>query len=213
MIIIHTVNGSLERALATPLRMALRSAPVVVVTGARQTGKSTLVQDVGGARRRYLSLDDLALLEQARTEPDSLVQQPGLLTIDEVQRAPELLRSIKRAVDQGRTRGRFLLTGSANLLLMQQVSETLAGRAVYLTLWPMTHREAAGQGRAGSWSTLLQTRPADWIEALGTAERAEWQPLARRGGYPVPAVLLRRTDERALWFAGYARTYLERDLQ
>ena len=118
----------------------LRAMPAVVVTGARQTGKSTLAEHLLEGERRYLSLDDLEVVHAARTDPESLVGGSGPVTIDEVQREPGLLRAVKRAIDKRRTAGRFLVTGSANLLLMRQVSESLAGRASYLTLWPMTRR-------------------------------------------------------------------------
>ena len=88
----------------------------------------------------------MALLRTARQNPQELLQLPGPLTLDEVQRAPDLMLAIKRAIDLSRTPGQFLLTGSANLLLMQRVSESLAGRASYLTLWPMTRREQLGLG-------------------------------------------------------------------
>ena len=112
MIIIHAVNGHriLPRALRPTLEAVLRSFPVVVVTGSRQTGKSTLVQGLG-EERRYLTLDDLETLERAREQPDALVQGLGRLTLDEVQRSPDLLLAVKRAVDERRKPGRFLLTG------------------------------------------------------------------------------------------------------
>lgn len=109
------------------------------------------------------------------------------MTLDEVQREPALLRAVKRAIDRDRSSGRFLPTGSANLLLMRQVSESLAGRASYLTLWPMTRRE----------------KPAP----------EDWRALARRGGFPTPALQLTKTADRRVWFDGYVRAYLERDLQ
>jgi uncharacterized protein len=121
--------------------------PAVVVTGARQTGKSTLAEQLVPGARRYATLDDLDLLDAAQHDPEEVVGGPGPVTLDEVQRAPELLRAVKRAIDRDRKAGRFLLTGSANLLLMRQVSESLAGRASYLTLWPMTRREQRGFGR------------------------------------------------------------------
>ncbi len=189
--------------------------PAVVVTGARQTGKSTLVQELTPGGRHYFSLDDLDVTDLARRDPDALMGGSKAVTLDEVQREPDLLRAVKRAIDRQRTPGRFLLTGSANPLLMRQVSESLAGRASYLTLWPMTRREQAGQGRCGLWEELLSARDADWMELLAAQpdEPADWRPLVRRGGYPTPAVHLHRTEERALWFDGYVRTYLERDLQ
>ena len=126
--------------------------PVVVVTGARQTGKSTLVRDLSSVGDRlYLTLDDLDVLDQAKRAPDDLVLRARRMTLDEIQRAPDLMLAVKRAVDERKQKGRFLLTGSANLLLMKAVSESLAGRVSYLTLWPMTRREQLGLGRADVW--------------------------------------------------------------
>jgi predicted AAA+ superfamily ATPase len=210
MIIIHGVNGLqiLLRALEATLTTALRSFPVVVVTGSRQTGKSTLVRAVDD--RPYLTLDNLEILERARQQPDALVRNSDRMTLDEVQRSPDLLLAVKRAVDERRILGRFLLTGSANLLLMQKISESLAGRALYLTLWPLTRREQLGLGQAGAWGRLFE-----WRDLL-LAEKApaeDWRPLALRGGYPIPARELPDAEARSLWFDGYTRTYLERDLQ
>lgn len=214
MIIIHHVNG-LPRLAAAAMARAAGAQPVVVLTGARQTGKSTLVQTLLGAEDRpYFTLDDLDVLEQAEAEPDALVARAPRMTIDEVQRAPRVLRAVKRAVDRRRTKGRFILTGSANLLLMQRVSETLAGRATYLTLWPMTRREQLGLGRAGVWQALFDATDDEWLDLVATQDVAaeDWRALARRGGYPTPALDLQPSD-RDVWFAGYARTYLERDVQ
>jgi len=148
--------------------------PVVVVTGARQTGKTTL---------------------------------------DEVQREPGLLSAIKKAVDQERRTGQFLLTGSANLLLMQKVAESLAGRASYLTLRPMTRSEQQGRAEdCGRWDDLLASEEDAWIEQLRVhdATPEDWRTQAQRGGFP--ALQMSRQADRAVWFEGYARTYLERDL-
>src|SRR5687768_10904532 len=133
MIIIHHVK-SLPRLAAAAIAEAARAMPVVVLSGARQTGKSTLAHDIDPGRA-YFTLDDLDVLDQARSDPEALVRRAAPMTLDEVQRAPDLLLAIKREVDRKRHRGRFLLTGSANLLLMAKVSETLAGRASYLSLW------------------------------------------------------------------------------
>ena len=218
-----------SRALEPILQARLATFPVVVITGARQTGKSTLARELGGEERTYLTLDDYAVLDQARRAPDALLvrgafsssfsdgfEKFGRVTLDEIQREPDLLVAIKRAVDERRIPGRFLLTGSANLDLMRGVSETLAGRAVYVTLWPMTRREAAGQGRAGSWDLLVDEPPPRWLEALSDAApapRTTWQELALRGGYPFPALHLGRQPDREAWFEGYLQTYLERDLR
>lgn len=214
MIIIHSMDA-LPRLAASTLTDMLRAMPVTVVTGARQTGKTTLVRTlVHPEPRVYLTLDDLDVLEQAHRAPENLVARGPRLTIDEVQRAPDLLLAIKRSVDRHRGRGRFIVTGSANLLLMRTVSETLAGRASHLTLWPMTRREQIGLGRAGIWTELLATKDERWRDLIEAERvpRGDWRLLARRGGYPTPALELDTAAHRATWFAGYTRTYLERDL-
>lgn len=189
--------------------------PVVVVTGARQTGKSTLVRDLLPDKRPYYSLDDLDVREQAERAPDDLARRSGSLVLDEVQRVPDLLLAIKRAVDEQRRPGRFILTGSANLLLMQRVSESLAGRASYLELWPLTRRETLGHGRAGLWPELFEHPAEQWPGLLADqpAGADDWQAVVTRGGYPVPALEMAGAEDRAIWFSGYVRTYLERDLQ
>jgi uncharacterized protein len=215
MNIIHDMNA-LPRLVGTALKERLRVMPAVVVTGARQTGKSTLVaQLVSG--RRYATLDDLDVLDMARRDPNAIVGVPGPITLDEVQRAPDLLSAVKRAIDRDRKPGRFLLTGSANLLLMRQVSESLAGRASYLTLWPMTRREQLGMGQCGRWDELLATPDSEW-KALLQGKQAklnlsDWRALVYRGGFPTPALELGSAADRRIWFDGYIRTYLERDLQ
>src|SRR5688572_26338875 len=213
MIIIHDMD-TLPRLVESALAERMRVMPAVVVTGARQTGKSTLAAERVSGARRYATLDDLDVLDAARRDPEALVGGSGAVTLDEVQREPGLLAAVKRAIDRDRTPGRFLLTGSANLLLMRQVSESLAGRASYLTLWPMTRREQRGLGRGGRWEEILATPDADWRDLLATAAESadDWRALARRGGFPTPALALTAEDRR-IWFDGYVRTYLERDLQ
>lgn len=217
MIIIHGMNvHPLPRLVSESLADRLRVMPAVVVTGARQTGKSTLVQKlVAGGSRTYFSLDDLDVVDAARRDPEALVGGSLPVTLDEVQREPDLLLAVKRAIDNRRKPGRFLLTGSANLLLMRRVSESLAGRASYLTLWPMTRQEQRGLGRCGLWDQLVETPDEDWLELLESrrGEPEDWLKLARRGGFPTPAVHLRTAKDRAIWFDGYVRTYLERDLR
>lgn len=132
--IIHDMDAARPRLVAKSLRHRLRVMPAVVVTGARQTGKSTLARDLTPGKRRYFSLDDLDVVDIARSDPDSLVGGTEPVTLDEVQREPDLLLAVKRAIDRRRAPGQFLLTGSANLLLMRRISESLAGRASYLTL-------------------------------------------------------------------------------
>lgn len=228
MIIIDVMNNPvLPRAVGRRLKAMMKVMPAVVVSGARQTGKSTLARSFARAEssspgattarpgRRYLSLDDLDVVDLARRDPGALVRGTGPITLDEVQREPELPGAVKREIDRHRRPGRFLLTGSANLLLMGRVSESLAGRASYLTLWPMTRREQKGLGRCGIWERLFEAADDQWLEVVSESGSTEddWRALARRGGFPVPAVHLDRPEARAIWFDGYVQTYLERDLQ
>lgn len=213
---ITPASQPLPRLLGPLLQELATSAPVVIVTGARQTGKSTLVRlpELRGDRP-YFTLDDPNVLEQAERAPDDLVRRAPSLVLDEVQRSPNLLLAIKRAVDERRASGRFILTGSANLLLLRRVGETLAGRASYVTLWPLTRREQLGFGEAGSWPGFFTEPRRDWLDWVNgsIAPQEPWQDLGRRGGYPPPAYHLRSERERAQWFEGYARAYLERDLR
>lgn len=205
----NSYHSALNRCVVPALRAALSQSPVVVLTGARQTGKTTLAREILGKDRAYVTLDDLEMADRAEREPDALLDTSKPLTIDEVQRSPGLLLAIKRCVDRNRHAGQFLLTGSANLALLGKVSESLAGRAVYKTLMPMTPSELAGTGTCGAWDALLSnhgtfrdtfTPPWDWRQA------------AIMGGFP-PAALAGDTQTRTGWFDGYVRTYLERDLQ
>jgi uncharacterized protein len=208
----------LPRLASEHVRRVLGVSPVVVVMGARQTGKSTLVQTLPALQGiPYLTLDDLDVRDQARVAPEDLVRRAPRLILDEVQREADLVLAIKRAVDEQRprVRGRFVLTGSANLLLMKRVSETLAGRASYVTLWPMTRREQLGLGTAGIWSEFFRWPVSEWHERVQAEEAApaDWREVALRGGHPTPAHELDTEEERSIWFAGYVKTYLERDLQ
>jgi len=211
----HGMKEMLPRLVGRALAERLRVMPAVVVTGARQTGKSTLAQHAAPGHRRYFTLDDLETMDAARRSPEALVGGSEPVTLDEVQREPELLRAVKQAIDRRRRPGQFLLTGSANLLLMRQVSESLAGRASHLALWPMTRREQRGLGRAGAWDELLAARDEEWLDLLAAIPDAEedWRGLAIRGGFPTPAAHLQTAADRMVWFDGYVRTYLERDLQ
>ena len=127
MKIIHSMNA-LPRLVSGALAERLAVMPAVVVTGVRQTGKSTLAEQLVQGERLYRTLDDFDVLDAARRDPEALVGGHEPITLDELQREPGLLSAVKRAIDRNRSAGRFLLTGSANLLLMRQVSESLAGR-------------------------------------------------------------------------------------
>ncbi len=135
----------LPRFLADRVTAALKDTPVVMVNGPRQCGKTTLVRDFVSGERTYITLDDDTVLEGVRADPVGFIRGLDVCTIDEVQRAPDLLRAIKRSVDQDRRPGRFLLTGSANVLTLPTVSESLAGRIEVLTLLPLSRTEIRGK--------------------------------------------------------------------
>ena len=219
-IIAHAMSDwtYLPRVAAPLVRSALQTSPVVVLMGARQSGKTTLVQSEDFlADRTYLTLDDFDTLDHARDSATDLVQCAPRLTLDEIQREPSVLLAIKRLVDGDRPRrcGRFLLTGSANLLLMRRVSETLAGRVTYVQLGPLTRRERLGLGESGIWTSLLDASVERWPDVVGSESLgpADWRVEVEKGGYPTPAIELEGAAARSLWFDGYVQTYLERDLQ
>lgn len=212
------MRDQLPRAVGQDIARALEVMPVVVVLGARQTGKTTLVRSLPALEGwPYFTLDDFDLRALADRDPDTLVRRAPRMILDEVQRSRGLLLAVKREVDghPTRTPGQFVLTGSANLLMLEQIAETLAGRATYITLWPLTRRERLGLGTAGQWSALLATPFGAWRAMLESSPAAaeDWRRAARLGGLPTPAHTLTTDTARTTWFTGYVQTYLERDLQ
>ncbi|MBN1774467.1 MAG: ATP-binding protein [Deltaproteobacteria bacterium] len=207
----------LPRHMLRLVREALDAFPAVVLTGARQVGKSTLAQQLvrerGGS---YLTLDDIAVRSQALADPQGLVDgQRGFVALDEVQLAPDLLRAIKLAVDRDRAPGRFLLTGSANLLGMRTVGETLAGRAAWLELPPLVWSEIAGRPCPQVIDRAFAARDAGaFLAGLAAGKPhlvAQAQQRAVAGG--MPATLGLTAAQRRTWYDGYRRTFLERDLR
>lgn len=182
--------------------------PTVILIGARQVGKTTLAR-VGYPDRPYFTLDHLDVLGQAQTEPQTLLAARPL-TLDEVQRAPEFLRTVKQVVDQDRRPGDFLLTGSANLLLMEKVRETLAGRAVQFELLPFCPVE--WQQSQDQLSPIDRLFEPDFDFREWPTVPDDWQGWLIKGGYPSA---LEASDDAArhFWFLGYVQTYLERDLR
>ena len=178
MDIIRSVNKKfVPRQVAAALSRRLRVMPAVVVPGARQTGKSTLARALAPGKRRYLSLDDLDVVDLARRDPEALVGGEGPVTLDEVQREPDLLLAVKRMIDANRRPGQFLLTGSANLFLMRGVSESLAGRVALVDGASGTIYVWDGR-RAPAKATLA--RPRNFFRAL----RLKDGRVAITGGWP-----------------------------
>jgi predicted AAA+ superfamily ATPase len=201
-----------RRNLSPTLLDALADSPVVLLNGARQTGKTTLVQTLAAEKHpaQYLTLDDAGILSAAKADPAGFVAGlNGPVIIDEVQRAPELLSAIKVAVDRNRASGRFLLTGSANVLTLPRLSESLAGRMEILTLWPLAQSEI--EGAAGSFTDLIFSEDP---LSIARPEPSRTPLLARllAGGYPEP--LGRRNQaRRSAWFGSYLTTILQRDIR
>ncbi|MDI6768340.1 MAG: ATP-binding protein [Anaerolineales bacterium] len=199
------------RWITPALQDASRDHAVVVLTGARQVGKSTLLLNAEPFRDwRFLSMDDFDTLRQARQNPAALWAGADRVVLDEVQKAPELLPAIKQAVDRHPGRYRFILSGSANLLLMRQVNESLAGRAVYFVLDPMTLGETHQTAQP---DILTRALSGDWLpESILPEPLPDPAPVMLRGLMPA---LLTLTSPQAWtrWWDGYVATYLERDLR
>lgn len=200
------------RLLSGPIEEALVDTPVVVVAGPRQAGKSTLAEHVVASRGgTWLSLDDAATLDAARTDPVGFVAgRTGLVGIDEAQRVSELLLAVKAQVDRDRRPARFLLTGSTRLLGAPGLADSLAGRMEALTLWPFTQAElSADGGRSG----VIDAAFDGDLAALHAApeSRAEIMERAVRGGY-LPA--LDRTERRRTsWFDSYVSGVIDREVR
>jgi len=204
----------IRRHLTEPLWQALADTPAVLVNGARQTGKSTLVQSAELTRhdRQYLTFDDIGVLAAAKRDPNGFVA--GLnapVTLDEVQHVPELFPAIKMAIDRNREPGRFLLTGSANVMLLPKLSESLAGRMEVLTLWPFSQGEMNGV-REGFIDALFSGRPVWSLGKPSGVLRQELFEKVLAGGYPLVVARSLGARRRA-WFQSYLTTMLQRDVR
>lgn len=193
------------------VREALSDTPVVVIQGARQVGKSTLATQVlGDTRGPLITLDTTANFNADRNDPDAFVRQrPGaLFAIDEVQRVPELLRAVKAAVDEDRAPGRFLLTGSANLLSIPGHHESLAGRAETVPLYGLSQGEITG-GRDHLADLLLGGQEDALGELRSDLARPDYLDKICGGSYPEARI---RTGRRRLaWFDNYLTRIVDRD--
>jgi hypothetical protein len=196
----------------TPLLIrALEDMPVLVVTGARQVGKSTLLRNEEPfCEWRYVSMDDYAALELADKNPNGLWAGTDRIILDEVQKAPRLLSAVKQVVDQAPGKIKFVLSGSANLKLMERVSESLAGRALYFELNPLAIGEINGTTPPSILTEVLQDR---WPHE-GLIPKAPADPLLLLQRGLMPALIQMKSPASWLrWWDAYVATYLERDLR
>jgi uncharacterized protein len=204
----------LRRHITDRVLAALGDTPVVLVNGSRQVGKSTLVEgaELAGSGRRYITFDDAGLLAAAKRDPSGFIAGLDMpVTLDEVQHVPELFPAIKRAVDVNRKPGRFLLTGSANVLLLPRLSESLAGRMEVLTLWPFSQGEMAVV-REAFVDGLFSSQPPQPSQKQPETTRTELFRRVIAGGYP-PIAGRVQADRRDAWFKSYLTTLLQRDVR
>lgn len=222
-----------NRQLISNIAEAMTDTPVILLSGARQTGKSTLMQSLATpsaiaskSTLHYLTLDDPEVYAAALSNPHGFIAaHDGTMLIDEVQRAPELFLAIKHAVDKNRTPGRFLLTGSANVLLLPRLSESLAGRMEILTLRPLSQMELAQVKGADetircaanlidAWfSDRSHTdHPLPNLPTYLPVDRTDFAQRLLIGGYP-EVVARSSPKRRAAWFDNYLNTVLQRDIR
>jgi predicted AAA+ superfamily ATPase len=138
-------DGMFERFVERRAEEALLDTPVVLIVGPRRAGKTTLVRKMGDAGRTYITLDDQTVLEAARSDPAGFIRGLDRAIIDEIQRAPDLLLAIKKTVDEDYRPGRFLLTGSANVLTLPRIADSLAGRMETIQMLPLAKAEVEGR--------------------------------------------------------------------
>lgn len=197
----------INRTILKDLQEALAVFPVVLLCGARQVGKSTLVLSLC---EHYITLDDITQLDGARADPKRFIQDlPRPVVIDEIQKAPELLPAIKEEVDRKRKNGDFLLTGSVNLLGYKKVAESLAGRMGVMELLPLSCREMANRTDANLADDLFS---AEWPNNKIPQSSNLLLDSLLQGGFP-ELQRIHTQRGRNLWFSSYVSTYIERDVR
>lgn len=200
-----------RRAVHDGLLTALKDTRVVVLLGARQVGKSTLTRYIAAhdVAMPLVSLDDATVRAAAGDDPGGFLAEAGRpLLVDEAQRAPDLLFEIKDIVDKDTRPGRFLLTGSANILTAPKIREALTGRAEYLTLWPFSQAELGGCRTNFVDRLLARDIPVIANAPIG---RSAFVEIVAAGGYP--EARLRPSDRRRRWYRDYIDSLVERDLR
>lgn len=210
------------RYISTLIRQSLAMFPAVLLLGARQIGKSTLAHELveSGVLNTYHTLDDLSTLQSISHDPDGFIENLfGSVTLDEIQRVPDLMRALKKNIDDHRTKGRFLLTGSANVLAHPDVTESLAGRVDVFILEGLSVAELQQRPAPRFYQTLLQESSQSFKEFLHQAEKQSLtftqQDLIENiffGGFPEVAVA-RNEIFHQRYFQAYLSTYVEKDVR
>ncbi len=196
-----------SRWQAERVKKALKTRRIVIVSGARQVGKTTLSGQISSEDCTYRTLDDPGLLAAALEDPKGFVKNPsGTMVIDEIQKVPALLPAIKQVVDKDNRPGQYLLTGSANIQTLPGVSESLAGRVKNIRLRPLTVGEILGRRH----SFLERAFTADFPTKIPGCDKEAMIDLAFRGGYPEA---VRISDDRKEWHKDYINSLIERDLK
>lgn len=190
------------------IRSALRDTRVVAVSGPRQSGKTTLILRLSGKGRQYLTLDRQPILAAALSDPVTFIEDLDRAAIDEVQRAPELVLAIKASVDEDRRPGRFLLTGSANLLTIGTIKDSLAGRVEFVPLYPLSVSERRRIKRPQFIAKAFKGQAPKAGESLSADQLLR---LVLAGGYP-DAIKRRSERRRQDWYRAYIDSIIERDL-
>lgn len=199
-----------RRNIEKKFKEALSTSPAVLLTGARQTGKTTLVEEYAKSKGyHYITFDDLTFLSAATRDPQGFIAGiPKPVIIDEVQRVPAIFLPIKRDIDTNREPGRYIVTGSANPLLINRVGESLAGRLETLTLFPLSQGELEGR-KEDFIETVFEGEPSSRFK--NNSSKEELYDLITRGGYPVVQPL--NDARREAWFHGYVNDILLKDVQ
>ena len=215
----------LDRHIITTIEDSLKFFPAVLLNGARQVGKSTLVEQLvkGKKIHRYISLDDITVLESANRDPQGFIEQfTSSIAIDEVQRVPNLILAIKRQIDSLKESGKFLLTGSANILSYPNIRDSLAGRMDIVSLEGLSFNEAMRAKRSCFIEDLINTSNVNalidrWFKQYN---ESRLPPLSDKliaeliffGSFP-EVMLKKHTEYRNKWFASYITAYVEKDIR
>ena len=201
-----------RRNITDSIIEALADTPVILVNGARQTGKSTLCETIieeGAFQGRFVTMDDPATLLAAQKDPLGFLEDLGKhVVIDEVQRTPELFLPIKKLVDEDRKGRRIILTGSADVMMLPKVGDSLAGRIEIHNLWPLSQDEMEGK-KSAFLKTLIN--PDQKFKNL----TSPWKDIAARmrvGGYP-ESIARSSASRRSKWFSDYITAVLQKDIR